>query len=179
MVKQLIGGVITLAIGGTTYMVSQSNVVSNLSKNSGMSQQQAQQYVNNIPQSDMASFTKVGQGFVSDGNSLLGDAAGLDCANYTYQWESASLSCSEGVSQVQTLGNDEVTLGNCYQDLDNNLGSAGNSKISECITDIDTVDSDLDLPIASAVLDSSTITDNKNTDAYNKSILQAALQGSN
>jgi hypothetical protein len=47
--------------------------------------------------------------------------------------------------------------------------------MNECISDIDIVDADYDLPIAAAVLDTATITDAKNTNIYNKSVLQAAL----
>jgi hypothetical protein len=176
MVKKIVGGVIALAIGGTTYAVSNSAIVSNFSTNSGMSQQQAQQYIKNIPQSDLETFSKLGQGLVSDGNSILSESSSIDCTNYTYQWETSSLTCSDGDSQLQTVGNDEVTLGNCYQTLDTNLGDGADAKINECIADIDTVDSAYSLPIVTTLLDSGTITDNKNTDAYNKSVLQAALQ---
>lgn len=172
MKKAIIGGIITLIVGGTGYTISQSDVVSNFAKNTGMSQQQAQQYVNNS-QNNLESFTKAGQDFVSDGNSILSTT--IDCQNYTYQWESSSLSCEEGKNELQTIGNDEVNLGNCYNTLGTDLGSAGKSRISECINDIDAVDSSYDLPIAVSVVGSSQISDFKNSNLYNKSVLQAAL----
>lgn len=176
MVKQIIGGVIVLVIGGSTYAVSQTDVVSNFSKNSGMSQQQAQQYVNNIQKSDLVSFGDIGKQLISDGNSILTETNGIDCANYTYKWETASLSCYSGQTQLQKVGNDELTLGSCFEALDTNLGSSGRSKISECISDIDITISDYDLPIVPAILDSGTITDSKNRDIYDKSVLEAALK---
>lgn len=176
MIRHIIGGVTILVIGGTSYAIKQSNVVSNFSKNTGMSQQQSQQYVNNISKNDLQSFSKIGQGFVSDGNSILTTANKLDCANYTYQWVSASLTCSDGVSQLQAIGTDEISLGNCYESLDSDLGSNGASTINECITDINTVDSDYGLPVATVLLDSKTADNIRNTDAYNKSVLEAALQ---
>ena len=172
MKKAIIGGIITLVIGGTGYTISQSDVVSNFAKNTGMSQQQAQQYVNNS-QNNLASFSKVGQDFVSDGNSLLNTS--IDCQNYTYEWVTSSLSCEEGKSDLQTIGNDEVQLGYCYQALGTDLGSASRSKISECINDIDAVDTSYDLPLAVSVIGSSKITDLKNNNLYNKSVLQSAL----
>jgi len=175
MIKQIIGGVVTLVIGGTTFAVSQSDVTKNFSNNTGMNQQQAQQYINNISKNDLESFSKVGQDMKSDGDSVLSTAADLDCVNYAYQWETASLSCTDGKNQLQTIGNDEIKLGNCYQTLDSNLGSGAKSKMDECIAAIDTVDADYNLPITST-LDNSTLTDVKNTNAYNKSVLQAALK---
>ncbi len=172
MKKAIIGGIITLVIGGTGYTLSQSDVVSNFAKNTGMSGQQAQQYVSNS-QSNLESFTKAGQGFISDGNSIL--STSVDCQSYTYQWESSSLSCEEGKNELQTIGNDEVNLGNCFEALGTNLGNAGKSKISECISDIDAVDSSYDLPLAVSVVGSSQISDFKKSNLYNKSVLQTAL----
>ena len=173
MVKQIIGSVITLAIGGTAYTVSQHDVVTNLTSNSGMTQQQAQQYVNNLKPSDLASFSKIGAGYVTDGNAI--QSANVDCTNYTYKWESSSLSCDNGKMQLQALATDEIALGNCYQALDTNLGSSSKAKINECITDIDAVGNDYNQPIVAVALDQSAISDYKNTNAYNKSVLQAAV----
>lgn len=175
MVKRIIGGVIVMAIGGGTYTISQSDIAKNFSQNTGLSQQQAQQYVNNIKQSDLESFSKVGHDLVSDGNDISNKVASIDCVNYTYTWVSASLSCEGGKNQLQQVGDDEITLGNCYSALDTNLGNSAKPKISECISDIDTVDADYDLPIVSGILDSNTVSDIKNKDIYNKSELQAAL----
>lgn len=175
MKKKLIGGIITLVIGGTGFTISQSDVVNNFAKNTGMTQEQAQQYVNDS-QSKLESFSKVGQEFTSDGNSILDMAFKLDCATYAYDWEDASLTCNEGKNELDTIGNDEVKLGNCYDSLGTDLGSAAKSTISECIDDIDAVDSSYDLPIAAKTLDSKSLTDLKNNNLYNKSVLQSALQ---
>lgn len=176
MIKQIIGGVVTVVIGGTAYTVSQSDIASNFSKNAGVSQQQAQQYVNNINQSDLKSFSKVGSGLVSDGNTVISNLSSIDCVNYRYQWETPSLTCQDGKNQLQSIGNDEIVLGNCYESLGTDLGSAAKSTINECISDIDTVDSDYNLPIVATALDSKTISDTKNANIYNKSLLQTAVE---
>lgn len=176
MVKQVVGGIVTLVIGGTTYAVSQTSVTQNFSKNAGVSQQQAQQYVNNLKQSDLESFSKVGDDLINDGNSVQTTLTTIDCDNYTYQWETPTLTCLSGKSQLQSIGNDEVMLGNCYKALDTNLGDTAKLKINECISDIDTVNGDYQLPIAAANIDSKTLTDTTNANNYNKSVLQAALQ---
>ena len=176
MVKQIVGGAITLAIGGTVFAVSQSDIVSNFSDNTGMTQEQAQEYVDSIPEDEMVSFSEVGQSYIDDGNSWLTVARDLDCYNYTYEWEGPSLSCQVGKSQIQRVGNDEIDLGRCYQTLDTDLGNRAKSKINECISDIDTVNSDHSLPVITAIYDTKTITDIINTNSFNKSILEASLE---
>jgi hypothetical protein len=175
MKKAIIGGIVTLVIGGTTYTISQTDVVNNFSKETGMSKQQAQQYVDNA-QKNLESFSKIGTDLTSDGNTVLSTAAQIDCANYSYTWETSSLSCDEGQSELNTVGNNEVAMGNCYASLGTDLGSAGSTKINECISDIDALDSSYDLPIATALLDSTQTTDMKNANLYNKSVLEAALK---
>lgn len=176
MIKRIIGGAIALAIGGTVFAVSQSDIVSNFSKNTGMTQEQAENYINNISESDLVSFSEVGQDFIEDGNWYLDGARDIDCVNYTYEWETYSLSCQSGKSQLQKIGSDEIKLGNCYKSLDTDLGDAVKSKINECVSDIDTVNADFNFPIVTALMDATTITDLKNTNIYNKSILQSALE---
>jgi hypothetical protein len=107
---------------------------------------------------------------------MLASASNIDCNNYTYKWETSMLSCQAGKIQAQRVGNDEIKLGNCYKALDTDLGNSTRSKINECIAEIDEVNSDYNLPIISALLDAKTITDTKNGNVYNKSLLQAALE---
>lgn len=175
MIKQIVGGTIAVIIGGSAYSFSQKDVVNNMSNNTGMTQQEAQQYINNIPKSDLASFSTVGQSFIDDGNTAISALSGIDCENYTYQWETPTLDCTTGKNQFQQVGNDEIILGNCYKSLDTDLGSSASPIINKCISDIDIVDTDLTLPIVTALLDSSKVNDALKTNAYNKSILQAAL----
>lgn len=68
-----------------------------------------------------------------------------------------------------------MTLGHCYESLGTNLGNSAKSRIRECISDIDKVNLDNSLPILAAVLTSQEITNAKDANAYNKSVLQSAL----
>lgn len=176
MIKQIVGGIIVVVIGGTTYAVSQTDVANNLSKDTGMTQSQAREYVNNIPKSDLESFSKVGGGLVNDGNAVNEIAAKIDCANYKYDWESDSLSCAAGRSQMQTIGKDEIVLGKCYESLGTDLGSTAGSAISTCVDDSTTVEADYKFPIMSVVGDKSNVTNLRDAVAYNKSVLEAATQ---
>ena len=173
--KRVIGGVIAMVIGGSAFAIGKSGVVSEFSRNTGLSQQQAQQYVNNIPKSDLVSFSKAGQSFIGDGNSILNQASNIDCLHYTYQWVTSTLSCQDGESQLQSAGNDEVTLGHCYVSLGTNLGNSAKSRMRECISDIDKVDLDYGLPVVTSILNNNESTTAKEANAYNKSVLQTAL----
>ena len=171
--KNLIKGAVTLMIGGAIFTVSQSDIVKNFVDNTGMNQQQAEKYINNIKQSDLASFSKIGADLVTAGNKI--NSINIDCVNYSYKWETSLLGCEAGKNQLQKIANDEILLGNCYKELDTNLGDSIKAKMNECVTDIDITNTDYDLPIVSALLDSKTITESFNTNSYNKSVLQAAL----
>lgn len=174
--NKIIGGIIALAIGGTVFAVSQSDIVKNFSKNTGMTQEQAQEYIDNISEDELQSFSKIGQDHISEGNSMLDAAQSIDCQNYEYEWENSLLSCQSGKTQVQKIGNDEIKLGKCYQSLDTDLGDSVIPKINECVSDIKTFNSDLNLPIITSFLDQETITEITNTNSYNKSVLEAALE---
>lgn len=175
--KKIIGAVITLVIGGTVFTFSQADLVKNFSKDTGLTQQEAQQYVNGIKKEDLQSFDKIGAGLISDGQTLVNDANNIDCVNYTYKWESDNLSCEKGKSQLYTVGNDEITLGNEYEIL--NTDKATKDDMSLAIKDIDTVNADLGLEITTAILSPSTIDENRKTNDYNKALLETALQSKN
>ena len=174
--KRIIGGVITLIIGVSIFAISESDIAKNFSDNTGMTQEQAEEYINDISEDELDSFSEIGQDFIDEGNLLVDGLGDIDCINYTYEWETSLLSCLDGKDQLQTMGNDVIRLGNCYKLLDTDLGDSAESKMSECISDIDRVNSNYTLPIATAILDTEDITDLVNTNIYNKSLLEAALE---
>ncbi|MFA6944258.1 MAG: hypothetical protein WC220_00025 [Pedobacter sp.] len=169
----IITGVITLVIGGTVFSLSKADIAKNFSKDTGMSQQQAEQYVENINKDDLVSYDKLGSDMSSDGQDILDLSSKLDCENYTYDWEIVSLSCKEGRSQLVKLGNDEISLGKAYIALASD--SASENDMSLAINLIDKVNSDLDLEIIDQLLDRSAIDETKKTNSYNKALLQTAL----
>jgi len=171
--KIIIGAVTTIIIGGSAYTVSQTDVINNFAKDTGMTQQQAEQYVKNIDKNDLTSWNKLGQDLITDSKDAISGANQIDCANYTYEWESSTLSCNEGKAQLTEAGNDEASLGQAYEKLDSN--SASKDNISNTIVLIDKLNSDFEFEIVTKTLDKATITDTKQTNSYNKSILKAAL----
>lgn len=172
---KIIGGVIVLVIGGTGFAVSQTDIVNNFASETGMSQEEAKKYASDV-EKDAASFSEIGQDFLDDGNSALSSLAQIDCINNAYEWETASLGCSEGKEQLQKIGEDEVALGNCYKKLGSDLGSTATTQMNECISNIDTVNADYSLPIAAALMDPNDIAEFKKANLYNKSVLKSALQ---
>ncbi len=175
--KKIIGAIITLVIGGTVYTFSQADLVKNFSKDTGLSQQEAQQYVNGIKKEDLQSFDKIGSEFISQGQQIEQLTNKIDCANYTYKWVSDNLSCEEGKNELNTIGNNEIDLGNAYKILDTD--KATKNDMSSAIKDIDTLNSDFELGIATALLDQKIIEDTKKTNSYNKALLESALNSKN
>ena len=172
--KGIFKGIITIAIGGTIFTFSQTDLVKNFSKETGLSQKEAQQYVENLSEDDMVSFDKLGSNFVSDGQSVLSVARDIDCDNYTYEWETYTLSCEEGKSQLVRLGNDEISLGKAYTILASD--AATKEDMFSVINLIDRNNTDLSLEIVSNILDPKTIDDTRKTNSFNKSLIQSALE---
>lgn len=169
----IIGTIITIAIGGTVFSVSKADIVKNFSKDTGMSQQQAEEYVENISEDELVSYDKIGADFVSDGQDILEISSNIDCINYNYEWETSTLSCEKGKLQMKTLGDNEILLGNAYTVLASE--TASNKDISLVISLIDKVNENYNFEIVSNMLDYSTIDETKKTNSYNKAMLQAAL----
>lgn len=171
--KDITKVVIALVIGGTIYTVNQADIVDNFSKDTGLSQQEAQEYVENVSDDELLPFDELGDEFISDGEYLVGIANEIDCINYEYEWESYSLTCSKGKSQIRKLGRSEIDLGESYKVLATE--DATEKDISLTINNIDNVNANLKLEIVTAIIEPSTISESRNTNSYNKALLQAAL----
>lgn len=170
----IIAGIITLVIGGTVYGVSNRDIVKNFSQETGMTQQQAEEYVNSISEDELASFHEIGSDFISEGQEIQNIANGIDCVNYTYEWESSALDCGQGKSQLITFAESEIALGNAYIVLSSD--SANEADMNDVILKIDSVNQNYTLPIISNLLDRSDIDEAIKTNLYNKSLLKAALE---
>jgi hypothetical protein len=172
--KGVIGTIATVIIGGGAYTISQTDVVNNFAKETGMTQEQAQQYVNGIDKDSLVSYDQLGNELISDGNEASSDANKIDCVNYTYPWVTTTLSCYEGQSQLNEISTNEVNLGNAYEKLSSS--SASKTDISSAIEKIDALNNSYHLEIVGKILDQPTITSIEQTNSYNKATLQAALK---
>lgn len=169
----LIKGIITLAIGGTVYSVSQADVAKNFSKDTGMSQEQAQQYVESVKEEDLVPYDELGADYVTEGQETIGMAAQIDCVNYTYEWESAALTCQTGKSQLKNIGDAEVALGRAYTRLASD--TATTEDITLVIGLIDKLNTSYNSAIAMLLFDPVARDEMKKANSYNKATLQAAL----
>ena len=83
--KDLIkGGIITLLIGGSAYTISQSDVIKNFADDTGLTQEQAEEYVNNISEDELFSFDKIGADLIDEGKEIDSLTPEIDCVNYEY-----------------------------------------------------------------------------------------------
>lgn len=173
-IKEIVTGtIITLVIGGSAYTIHQSTVVDNFAQDTGMTTQQAQEYVESVKEEDLVEFGELGKSYTDSGKLLLNEASGIDCENYYYEWETTSLDCYTGKQQLYTIGNQEVKLGNSYVELSKD--TASRQSIQATITELTLTNETYKLPIFSAYYDEATVTDSLQTNSYNKALLQAAL----
>lgn len=168
-----IAGIITLIIGGTVYSVSQADIVSKFSAETGMSQQEAEEYVENISDDELVSFDELGSVFITEGQDILRIASEIDCVNYYYEWETNTLSCEEGKSQIIKFAESEIALGEGYKVISSE--SASTEDIYSVIYLIDRVNENYSLEIIIQLLDYSERDEAIKTNLYNKALLQAAL----
>ncbi len=168
-----ITGLITLIIGGTVYTVSQSDIVSNFSDETGMSQQEAQRYVESIPEDELVPFEELGSEFIVDGQEILSIVSEIDCVTYFYEWETDTLSCDEGKSQLRQFAESEIALGEAYKVIGSETAST--EDIQTVIWLIDRVNDNYSLDIINELLEYSEIDESIKTNLYNKALLQAAL----
>jgi hypothetical protein len=170
---KVIAGIITLIIGGTVYSVSQVDVASIFSEESGVSQMEVEEYVENIPDDELVSFDELALEIISYGQDILKIASEIDCVTYYYEWETETFSCEEGKSQLKTIGDSEIELGKAYQVLSSESASTGD--IYSAMRLIDRVNENYDLEIYLELLDYSEIDEAIKTNLYNKALLQAVL----
>ncbi len=169
----IIGAIITVVRGGTAFSVSRTDIVKNFSNDTGMSQEEAQKYVENITEDDLFSYDEIGSDFISDGEEILRVASDIDCINYKYEWETNTLSCEEGKSQLKSYGTNEVALGKAYTALASE--SATKDDIPLAINLIDKHNANLNLDIINQFFDYSEIDEIRKTNSYNKAVLQSVL----
>jgi hypothetical protein len=173
--KKIAGGaIVTLLIGGTAYTLNQADIVKNFADESGLTQEQAEQYVNAIPEEDLASWDVIGEAFVIGGQEVQKATAEIDCVNYSYDWESPTLSCSTAKLQLDKWVKDSIALGYAYKKLD--VEGASKIDIQNTITLIDQINANYQLEAVIQIFDPSLVEEERQTNLYNKAILKTALE---
>lgn len=122
----------------------------------------------------MVAYDKLGSDFVSDGQDILNSSRKIDCINYTYEWETSTLSCEKGRSQLTMLGNNEIALGKAYIVLASE--TASREDMSKVISLIDSLNADFNFEIVRYMLKPQDIDEMKKANSFNKALLQSALE---
>ncbi len=171
----IVGTVITLVVGGTVYTISQEDVIKNFASDTGLTQEQAMHYIDEITEDQLATWDEIGSDMINESQELLNVANEIDCVNYEYEWESLTLACSEGKMQINKLAEDLGSLGQSYVKLGSDSAAEGDMR--EAIRLIDQLNSSYHLEIVSAIIDQSIINEEIKTNSYNKALLQTVLEG--
>ena len=171
----IIGTIVTIVVGGTAYHVSQSDIIKNFAEDTGLTQEQAEQYIDKIQKEGVENWSEVGSIEIETGQFILKGVDEIDCINYEYEWESSTLSCSKGKEQLTKFGENAVLLGQSYMKLD--LDSAKTSDMEETIRLIDQQSSYFSqFEILNFYLDQSEINEEIKGNSYNKALLKAVLK---
>lgn len=170
------GTIITLVIGGTAYSLSTADIATNFAEDTGVTQQQAEEYVDSVVEEDLATFEEIGEDMILDGEDILEYAYNIDCINYEYEWQSSTLSCSEGKKQLTTFGTRRISLGEGYVELEEK--NASETEIKKVVRLIDRMNSAFDFQIVTFFLTPYEINEEIKTNSYNKALFKTALESS-
>jgi len=177
-IKELVaGGVITLVIGGTAYTVSQADVAKNFADDTGLTTQEAEQYVNGVTEEDLVSYDVLGTSYVADGQQLIDSANKIDCINYEYEWAASVLACEDGKAHLLKTGGDEILLGEAFIKL--NTNAASRQDITSTIELLDTANENYRHEIFAKVIGEASVDETMKNNSYNKALLKAALDSNN
>ncbi|MFM2339696.1 MAG: hypothetical protein RLZZ360_332 [Candidatus Parcubacteria bacterium] len=171
----IVGGVVTLLIGGTAYTFTQQDVINNFSEDTGMTQEEATEYVTNMKEEDMVSFAEVGNDYLKESKNTQEMADSLDCENYEYGWETPTLTCVKGKSQLEIVAAAELALSEAYIKLDTDVASQDDMR--EVISRLDALNQAYELEVSVGMFEAEALSQIKTTNSFNKSLIKAALEG--
>ncbi len=174
MNRLIVGTIVTVIIGGTAYTVSQTDLINFFAEDTGLTQQQAEQYINTISDDEMVPFDELGDEQIDIGQETLNIVSKIDCIYSEYEWESSNLTCLAGKTQLSKIGKDEIALGKAYKKLGSN--SASRDDILKTIELIDTLNDDFAYSIVISIFTQSEIDEIKKVNSFNKAILKAAIE---
>ena len=174
-IKNIIGGgIITVVIGGSIFTFTQPDVVDNFAEETGLSTEQADQYINNISEDELATFTEIGSELVTESTNTTEIANTVDCDTYEYEWESPTLTCPLAKQQIEEMAQIEKSVGEAFIQLD--AEDASTSDIQKTITLLDQLNTSYSQEISFALYGEEDLQEVILTNQYNKAILQATLE---
>ena len=173
-IGRAIAGILIVVICGAACTVGQKEVVNNFSEETGMTKQEAEQYIENISEDELISFYELSENHITTGQEVFKIVVDLDCDNYQYEWETETLSCPKGLSQLILFGGRNLDLGEIYKVL--GTGQTFTKNYEEAIALIDLVNESLSSEILVALFGENSIEEMIKSNLYNKAILQTELE---
>ncbi|MDD3491743.1 MAG: hypothetical protein PHG13_02180 [Candidatus Pacebacteria bacterium] len=170
----IIGTIVTIIIGGAVYTINQQDIIKNFAKETGLTQQQAEHYIDTIEKEVLGSLSEIGDEMINFGQKIINDISEINCINYGHKWKSSTLSCHEGMEQLNKLAKDSILLGQSYLKLDSDSASIDDMK--ETIRLIDQFNSDLQFAVVDLLLDQSIINEIQKGNLYNKALLKTVIE---
>jgi hypothetical protein len=170
--KVIIGTIATIVIGGVAYNINQSDIIKNFADDTGLTQEEAEQYINKVQEESLVSWHEGGSELIEFGQEILSYLP--DCENYSYEWETTTLSCSKGKEQMDKIARDNISLGQAYKKLDTE--SASKYDVQKTITLIDQLTGSFEFEIFAFIFTQSEIDEMKKTNSYNKALLKTVLE---
>lgn len=173
--KKLIAAVLALLIvGGFAYTASQTDFFYSEPSTEGQSSpDQSEQNIEVQNPQHLGIYSELGSSYTKDAEEILAIADDTDCEKYSYEWESSTLTCEQGVSQLKNFGEIEVAIGKTLQMIAEE--KATRTDISSAIAKIDELNQSYSDEIISYFLDEKVITENRRSNTNNKTALQALL----
>jgi hypothetical protein len=175
----VIGGIITLIIGGLTYSFSRQDLIDNFTADTGLSQQQAEEFISSKLDEEGSSWEELGHEFSLASQSLQKIHNSIDCENLSSEEfliikEGVSLSCDEALEQIAQIANSAESVSVAYLKLSED--NVSRDDVRETVFYLDQFITDLDSPVLVPFISSSTIEDYKLSSSLNKSLLKTALE---
>lgn len=174
--KKIVSGIVSvLVIGGVGYAISQSKLVDNFSKETGMSQQEAEEYVKNVKEEDLLGAKELGESYIRHSQETQKTNDEIDCATSTIDFaEDFGTDCVTVKAELTKLRRAEEKIGQAYIKLADD--KADRTDTQNVINALDEYVAIIKKPIFSNIFTEESIDDLIKTTAYNKSLLVTALQ---
>ncbi len=168
------GGIITLIVGGAAFTFNQQDVIDNFANETGISQKQAEEYVNNISEDELVTWVEIADQLTLSSEDTTQVNNEINCVSYEYEWETTTLTCSLAKEQLRQIADTELALSRAYRELESE--DASEVEINSVISLLDRLNSDYKLEAAITLFDTAMLAEIEMTNIYNKSVLKAALE---
>lgn len=173
-IRTLGAGILVFVIFGTACDVSQKDVIKNFSQETGMTQEESQQFIEDISEDGLISYYELSTNHNTVGQEAFKIVLELDCNNYIYEWETETLSCGSGMAQLIIFGGLNLDLAKVYKLM--GAGYAFTKDYEEAIELIDKLNESLKTEFIVLLFSENNIEEMIKSNQYNKVIIQTELE---